>query len=178
MATTGDPGAIQRRLKYFSGPAFLDDASDAIAASGLKEIQDGFNEQRDPYGKSWKPIRRRGKILQKTGRLYRSATGRRRPGGGAELGLTASYAGFQNDGTDPHARKARYQPVNKRGRFVSRLKAGTYRRKANVRYLPGGTNPGIAARPMIPDDRGLPPKWEKAFDKSIDTLVQRKAREL
>lgn len=179
MRTHGDPGAIQRRLAYFGGPQFPEDASRAIVAAGLKQIQDGFNASRDPYGDSWAPLHyRRGKPLEKTGRLYRSAYGRALGGGHAEVGLTANYAGFHQDGTNGHESAPRFQPVNKRGRFISREAAGRYKRSVRVRYVRGAQVGAITKRPMVPDERGLPPRWGEAFDASVELLVDRKLESL
>lgn len=173
VRTSGDPGRVERVLAYFTSQRFVENASTEIVAAGMKKIQDGFRAESDPYGNPWAPLRyRRGKILRKTGRLYRSAYGRSRPGG-VQLGLTADYAGYQNDGTSGHRRLARAARQNARGRFV-----GAGARTAYLLRIRAHLNRGITARPMVPDDRGLPPAWGEAFDRSVDLLVSRKQREL
>ena len=74
VTITGDPKRLERLLDYVKGPAFPDDTATVIGAAALKLVQDGFNKSTDPYGERWRPLAsRRGKPLEKTGRLYRSA---------------------------------------------------------------------------------------------------------
>jgi phage gpG-like protein len=152
MTVTGDPKRLERLLGYVSSDQFPADCSTVIGAAALKLVQDGFNNSSDPYGTRWAPLKsRRGKPLQKTGRLYRSAATRPLAGAvGVELGLTASYAVFHQDGT--------------RGRASAK---GTMHQSSG----------GIPARMMVPTvEHGLPEKWDKAFEVAVDSLMRRKER--
>ena len=158
VTITGDPKRLERLLDYVRGSQFEADTSAVLGAAALKQVQDGFNASRDPYGDRWQPLRyRRGKPLQKSGRLYRSAATQPLPRGGTEVGLTASYAGYHQDGAPPRARKD-----------------GSRRSES-----PKGGPSGIQARPMVPDDdRGLPDKWGRALDTAIEDLIDRKERSI
>lgn len=151
VRVTGNPERLPAFLAYLQGPEFLADSSAVVAATLLKDVQDGFNRSRDPYQEPWKKLRyRQGKPLQKTGRMYRSTAARALPGGGAEVGVTADYAIYHQDGT---------------------------RRRQSVRHSTGAgdyVRGGIDKRAMVPDDRGLPDKWGRDIDSAVERLVDRK----
>jgi phage gpG-like protein len=74
----------------------------ALNAVGLYlrgKVQRTFNDQRDPFGRPWKPLKHReGLALLDTGRLRASIT-HRVTGSVVEVGTNVPYAGFHNAGT-------------------------------------------------------------------------------
>lgn len=49
------------------------EAGKALGQEAMKQIADGFREERDPYERPWEPLKkRRGRILRDTGRLRNS----------------------------------------------------------------------------------------------------------
>lgn len=168
------PG-LRKRLAQFDTPAYRTELAQLCAAAALKLVMDGFRRSVDPYGTAWERLKsRKGKPLLDTGRLRASFAVRPAPGG-FSIDSTASYGKYQQYGTDPFTRRARMQPVGKRGRFISHARAAKLKRVVNVRALPGGVNPGIPARPMVPtpDQGGLPFKWQRIFRKEAVDLAKR-----
>jgi phage gpG-like protein len=158
-------------LNYVQHGGLVADSRRLIRAAALKQIQDGFRQSRDPYGEPWRPLKyRKGKPLQKTGRMYRSAASRVTTRGGVEVAITADYAIFHQEGTRARTVAARGARQNARGRFV-----GAGAKTAFLLRIREHQNRGIPARPMIPDDRGLPEKWGESFDSVVDRLLDRKA---
>ena len=89
--------------------------------------------------------------------------------GGVEIGLTADYAIFHQDGTAAHHRESRVVRQNAKGRFVKNSAKTAYLARAREHE-----NTGIPQRRMVPDAHGLPEKWDQVFDKAINALLKRK----
>lgn len=143
------------------------------AAAALTELQLGFRESRDPYGRPWAPLKyRKGKPLLKTARMRNSFTVRITPTG-FRIGTNVAYAEFHQRGTQGRkAAMTRFMAAGKNGRFISHAKAGA--RKAgsvSVRALnfKAGTG-GIPKRQMVPEgDPG--PIWGKAIEGAVARTV-------
>jgi phage gpG-like protein len=145
----------------------LERISRSLQAESLKLVADCFKNQCDPYGVPWAPIKRRGKILQDTGRLRASfAPGAVGPTG-FSIGSNVEYAATQQFGAVYPARSN----VNQRtlwqhpitGRIVSpKTKlAMVIETKFNATH----GERKLTARPMVPDERGMPSSWRDAFAK-------------
>lgn len=167
---------LRRRLAQVDSPAFRATLAQLCAAAAGKFINDGFRRSVDPYGDPWQPlVSRKGKPLLDTGRLRASFAATPIPGG-FRIDATASYAKYQQFGTDPHDRRARIQPIDRRGKFISRSKASRQKRGAiAIRRLSAYRHRGIPARPMVPtpDLGGIPFKWQKAFAREAKELAKR-----
>ncbi|HVZ89634.1 MAG TPA: phage virion morphogenesis protein [Polyangia bacterium] len=164
-----------------TAPGFRDGLVRRLGADALKLVADGFRRSSDPYGDKWKSLGyRRGKPLLDTGRL-RASFAVEPTGAGFRIGSVVTYAGYHQYGTRPHSRAARVAMQNARGRFMSmqarkvKRKAfeGTERRGGFLVRIREHRSNGIPARPMLPtDSRGLPPKWESVFQRSLETQVR------
>lgn len=173
------PG-LREQLARVDGSGFRHDLAEVCGAAALKLVADEFRRGVDPYGTPWEPIvrhRRRGgkKPLLDTGRL-RASFAVQVVDGGFRMDATASYAPYHQYGARPARRRARFQPVDKRGRFQSRARAGKKKRgSVDVRFLPAGMSGGIPARPMVPtpDQGGLPYLWQRKFRQESRALVER-----
>lgn len=167
---------LRRRLAQFDSPAFRATLAQVCAAAAGKFVNDGFRRGVDPYGDPWQPLAsRKGKPLLDTGRLRASFATSPIPGG-FRIDATASYAPFHQFGTQPSNRRARVQPIDKHGKFISRAKASKRRRGAiAIRRLSAHRHGGIPARPMVPtpEQGGIPFKWQKAFAREAKDLVKR-----
>lgn len=167
---------LRRRIAQVDSPAFRATLAQLCAAAAGKFINDGFRRSVDPYGDPWEPLAsRKGQPELDTGRLRASFASTPIPGG-FRIDATASYAKYQQFGTQPHDRAARIQPIDKRGRFLSRAKAARQKRGSiAIRRLSAYRHGGIPARPMVPtpDQGGIPYKWQRAFAKEAKELVKR-----
>jgi phage gpG-like protein len=98
---------LQGRLKRLRDPAFRAELAQVLAETAGKLVADGFRKSVDPYGVSWRPLKRKrwrdkrgtkGKPLLDTGRLRASFATAPRPGG-FRIDATASYAPRHQKGT-------------------------------------------------------------------------------
>lgn len=167
---------LRDQIAKIDGPQFRSDLSEVCAEAALKFVNDGFRQSKDPYGDPWEPLSyRKGQPLLKTGRLRASFATQVVPDG-FRIDATAAYAIFHQYGTKPHARRARFQPIGKGGRFAARRKFAKQKRGAvALRFLPGGTTGGVVARPMVPtpEQGGIPYKWQRKFGQEAKALVRR-----
>ncbi len=69
----------------------------ALAEEARTQVAQGFRKQRDPYGTRWKPIARKGMILQLTGRLRASVSTMATPAG-FRLDMPVTYAAHHQYG--------------------------------------------------------------------------------
>ena len=140
--------------KRLAGLQHLDGLPDILGAAAVKLVADGFRKQSDPYGNAWEPLRyRRGQILRKSNRMFNStaydATPRR-----VRVAITAWYSIIHQEGAKARRRRMVGLALRSRG-------------------LTGGGDGSITARPMVPDDRGLPPAWERVFQKDTTDYLRR-----
>lgn len=133
----------------------LTPAMQVAAAALTKAISDRFRSATAWDGSAWRPLaastvrqrrKKSNKILQDTGVLKNSISvtaGKR----SITFGTAVPYAGIHQFGGTT-TRGARFQPVNRRGKFQKR-KTGTHTTVRSVRYLSGGTST-IPARSFLP----------------------------
>lgn len=159
-----------------------------MAETAIDLVREGFDEQRDPYGNAWAPLKKQrsrkrrtkltDKILQDSGQLRNSLT-RDKPEvseSGFRIGTNVEHAAFHQGGTSDRSEPAtRVQAVNKRGRFMKHSKAAKQKRGAvGFRVLNfqagGGKTP---ARPFLPTGE-LPPAWDKALGKVATEFLERR----
>ena len=173
--------ALRGRLLALTTPGFRDGLVRKLGADALKLVADGFRRSSDPYGEKWRDLQyRRGKPLLDTGRL-RASFAVEPSAGGFRIGTAVAYAGYHQFGTRPHARRGRLAMQNRRGRFISMQARkisrkgfeGMERRGGFLVRIRDHESKGIPARPMLPTGaRGLPPKWETVFQRSLETQVR------
>ena len=70
-----------------------------LAAETLTLVREGFELERDPYGRKWRPLKyREGQTLRKTSRMANSLSVRH-AGAGFTLNTAVTYAGYHQIGT-------------------------------------------------------------------------------
>lgn len=129
----------------------------AIAAGWREQVAMGFSASVDPYGGRWAALRSRsGQPLLNTGRLrnsFQAVHGR----DFASVGTNVPYAEVHQRGMRP----TKIRPKN--ARVLAWKTSG-----GNWRFAKHVNHPGFPARPMLPDDRGLPDSWREVIDEALD----------
>jgi phage gpG-like protein len=105
MAITGDFSRLQQlrqRLERIAAGGLMPDIGRELADEAHRLVINAFNQQRDPWGRPWRPLKDKSQhdrpILQKTRRLLRGITARYQDG---RIVLRMSgYGAFQQFGTD------------------------------------------------------------------------------
>ena len=174
---TGDLGKLGGISSAIRGvPKVVTDIAKNASEECLDLVLDGFANERDPYGQPWAPLKsRKGIILTKTGRLRRSFTRlvNVAVGGVAafQVGTATVYAAPHQDGS-VYGPRTSVHAKNKRGRFISKKKAASSKSKFVHVIFANRIGHVMDARPMVPDDRGLPESWAKALDSvSMEVLA-------
>jgi phage gpG-like protein len=202
---TFDKSSMTRALNSLaalSGGKHVPILAQLISVGGLKLTMDCFRNERDPYGKPWKPLQherirdkrarlareRKGlksrghKILQDTGRMRNSAATAHR-GNTAGVVIATGYAAAHQNGARiaPHTRLKSYGNVTYRSgnRFISES-AAAKARKAGANVQAGRFNRTFAQgitipqRMMIPDvSVGLPASWHSMIARETGSLLKR-----
>lgn len=167
-------GDIGRRLAAVKSPDFRLQVARVLAEEARTQVSDGFQQQRDPYGKAWAPLKyRRGMILQDTGRMA-AAVATSATSYGFRIDIPIKYAAPHQYGARAHARRGGAIPQNRRGRFMSKRRAGEARGRAQKVAIFGAyTHGGIPQRQMIPmtSTGGLGPIWTAAFNRTATKLL-------
>lgn len=176
---------LRKRMAGITSTGFRVRMAKNLAEEARHQIDDGFQQQRDPYGKKWAPIQRKGMILQKTGRMAASVA-TKATAEGFRIDIPVVYAAPHQYGVAPHARKGGAIPVNARGRFASKRKlangrvieASSRARSQRVRLFGAYTHGGLPQRQMIPMNStgGLGPIWTSAFNAVANKLLADYAR--
>lgn len=160
-------------------PAFRMKMARNLAEEARTQVSDGFQQQRDPYGKKWQALTsRKGMILQDTGRMAASVSTSVSEKG-FRLDIPVTYAAPHQYGARAHARKGGAIPQNRRGRFISRRRATSSKGRAQrVAIFGGYTHGGLPQRQMIPMNStgGLGPIWTPAFHRVANKLLDAQAR--
>jgi len=183
MPLHGDINGLKKladRIREVKSEGFKTELSQLLGAAALKLVADGFRGSHDPYGNPWLPLKtRKGKPLEKTGRMKGSASVDPRSNG-FKLTIATVYAPVHQRGghVAPHSRiRPQIQWHNpKTGRLVAR----TTRLKLVVESRIGrrtfGKGITIPQRRMVPDQEGggLGPIWTAAFRKEAESLLRRR----
>lgn len=170
---------LSRQLTTVKSPDFRLKMARNLAEEARTKISDGFQAQRDPYGKAWAPLqnpgkkRRGGMILQASGRMAASVS--TRPSvSGFRIDIPVTYAAPHQYGAQPHARAGRANPVGRSGRFISRRRAGSTKARSQRVAMHGAfIHSGIPQRQMVPMNStgGLGPIWTPAFYSVANKLL-------
>lgn len=176
MSLTG----LSKRLEAVKSPSFRLRLARVLAEEARTQASDGFQQERDPYGRHWAPLkRRRGMILQDTGRMA-AAVATTANAYGFRLDIPVKYAAPHQYGARAHARRGGAIPQTRGGRFMSKRKAGAARGRAQrVAIFGGFIHGGIPQRQMIPmtSTGGLGPIWTAAFNRVATKLLDEHFRE-
>lgn len=149
MAIKGDTKALQalrRRIGNIRSPAFRRRVVNVIGQEALSMALEGFEKSRDPYGVRWAPLKlRNGQPLLDKGILRNSLNVRVTSSTSFEVATDVKYAKLHQHGGTVKPRNAR----------VLAWRSGGQRFFAKSVKVP--------ARPFLPDGRGMPRTWAKAF---------------
>ena len=91
-------------LKFFASKQFAHDVNNLIGREVDRLIQEGFDQQKDPYGRKWKPNLEGNRILHKSGKL-RSSIKWRADSRAVYFKTTTRYANIHNRGGVIKAKK-------------------------------------------------------------------------
>jgi len=198
----GDLDSFRRSLQGLKLGAHLPRLAQLIAVGGVKLTMDTFRNQRDPYGRAWRPLARertrdrqarkralaRGrkpkgqKILIDTARM-RNSTAPIRMGRSGGVGIPTGYAAVHQGGATiaPHTMLASLRTVTYRvnGRFASGRQAE--RAAARGRHWQRDywnreyTRPTVIPQRMMLPDRalGLPGHWQRMIQREGVGLLTR-----
>jgi hypothetical protein len=72
--------------------------------------------------------------------------------------------------------KDRFQPVNNRGRFISRSASGRRRKVTLVRRLKAAEPYSVPARKMLPETEPLPAKWQGTIGAELRVYLSNLAK--
>lgn len=166
MTVTSQLKRLKRQLEDLQKPRTLHDLHNLAGRDTFDLVMEGFQQETDPYGRAWKPTKRRNPILQDKLNLRDGikwkADGRR-----IEIKTTGpanEYAAYHQNGT-----QARTQPVKKNGQFRSRR--STSRLKTSVRIV---HIPALPARKFFPDEGTLPPAYEARIRNTFEQYLRQK----
>jgi phage gpG-like protein len=177
-----------RRLAQIQANAHLPVLSQLIAAGGVKLTMDCFRNERDPYGKPFKPLaqersrdkrariarersgkKSRGhKILTDTARM-RNSTAPVWRGNAGGVAIATGYAAAHQNGAhiSPHSRLG--------GQFANLREKGKHIIAKRATYANGIT---IPQRMILPDaEHGMPSTWNAMIGKEAKGLLGRWANE-
>lgn len=173
--------ALRRRMKRIaSDDGARLQVTKVAGAAALAELKRGFRDSRDPYGDGWAKLKsRKGKPLLDTARLGRSFSVRATPQG-FSIGTNVVYAPFHQYGTAGRRKAAsRSVAVGRRGRFLSKAKAGSTKRRRAVRFRRLNFKAGggkIPPRMMLPSRaRGLD-NWNAAITEAANRVLSKLMR--
>jgi phage gpG-like protein len=156
----GDFAKLTRLQVKLSGLATGDTPArlaNVLGAEALAQVQLGFRESRDPYGRPWAPLKlRSGKPLLDTGRMRSSFSYKSNGRRGFTIGTNFIGAAVHQHGATI---------VPKRAKFL-RFKAS---RRGKPIFSKKVT---IPARPMMPSG-SLGPIWTKALNEAATRFISR-----
>lgn len=174
---------MRRKIGDIGKSRFKEECGQVLAGTALKLIADGFRSERDPYGKSWPPLKHRnGKILRDTGRLANSYIATP-TGDGLRIRTNVHYAAIHQYGATvkEHKRDSSilYRSAKTR-KFVSSkraLKKGGLLRKNIAAYMLPSRTQGeftIPQRQMVPMEEtgGVGPIWGRAFRRDANKFIR------
>lgn len=152
-----------------------------LAEEARTQVSNGFQHQRDPYGKKWLPLKyRKGMALQDTGRMA------------ASVSTSTSEHGFRLDIPVKYAAPHQYgAKIAARSNIRAQMLRGNYNKRGQFRFAKKGKaallvrakratfgEVGIPQRQMIPMNStgGLGPIWTPAFHRVAGKLLDAQAR--
>ena len=168
MATLTTTNVMIAQLATLSSPATLKRLTKVLMQEALEQVDDGFANSRDPYGRSWAKLKsRRGQPLRLTGRLQRSFTRNSESDvSGFKIGSNVKYAAVHQFG---HTFPAGSRQVTKKGRFKSKKAASRSKRFSRIKLIGARVVP---ARPMLPSGN-LSTSWTRAMQKAAQVFADK-----
>lgn len=160
--------ALINKLKQSAdGRAAYEAAKKLVAAEALTQVQLGFRESRDPYGKPWAPLTSRpGKPLLNTARMRNSFSYDLMPNA-IRIGTTYPFASVHQRGMVITPRQAKVLRFHLPGAGQARVRAD--RRGAQVVFAKKVV---IPQRLMVPTrERGPGPIWRPALEAAAKRAV-------
>lgn len=144
---------LQSKIKALASSDTRLQHANVVGAAALTELQLGFRQSRDPYGKAWAPLllRAGGKPLLDTGRLRSSFSYQPRPSG-FEIGT--NFIGART-----HQYGATIRP--KRAKLLA-FRGKIHGRKRQTTAFIFAKEVSIPKRQMVPEGR-LGKYWSRAF---------------
>lgn len=154
---------LQSKVKSLASNDTRLQLANVVGAAALTELQLGFRESRDPYGKAWARLllRAGGKPLQDTGRLRSSFSYQPRPNG--------FTIGTNFIGANVHQYGATIRP--KRAKFLA-FRGKIHGRRRRTTDLIFAKEVTIPRRQMVPEGR-LGQLWKNAFDGAATRFLSR-----
>lgn len=154
---------LQAQVKRLATDDIKVRLANVMGAEALAQVQLGFRESRDPYGKAWEPLRLRagGKPLLDTGRL-RSSFSFEPSRAGFRIGTNFIGARVHQYGATIRPKRARY--LRYRGKIHGRTRRTTPWIFAKEVTIP--------QRQMVPEKR-YGPIWSKALAAAGNRFVSK-----
>ena len=158
MGLSGDFDELDRligKLEDIRAKRLQAQMSRALAEEAIELVHQGFDDEADPFGNEWAPLKSRdGRALQKDGHLLSSFHVVRSGPDGFAIGSNERWVHVHQYG-------ATIRPKGKKWlRFV--MNGEVVFRKQVV----------IPARPMLPGANELPPAWDAAFQETATELLE------
>ena len=99
MSGGGSIGQMIARLRRVSSAAFREELSKKLAEEALRQVDAGFREARDPYGKPWAPTKQPNPILQRSGAFRSDWSIAGYTKDGFRIISAVEYGGYHQHGT-------------------------------------------------------------------------------
>lgn len=150
-------------------PDALRTVSEQLAEETIELIREGFEHQRDPYGRKWKKhapltreIRPGGRILENDGHLKSSWFVKDAGDGFFEVANAKKYAAYHQYGTGIHGPKKK--PIRPAKAKALRIPLG-----GGAVFLHQVR--GVPKRRMVPGTGRLPPSWGKRYVETAQEVL-------
>jgi phage virion morphogenesis protein len=164
ITLTGDFATLDawaKQIGKFTNQTVPRQVAKQLADEALRLVDQGFEQEKDPYGNKWaakkvpngKPVLRgrKGRLRRYKRRSFSAI--------GFTIGSNAPYAGYHQHGTGLHGPKGRKYTIRARQTAYLKFKTSdgkwVYRRQVE--------HPGVPRRAMVPIGGNLPAKWGRQF---------------
>jgi len=143
-------------------PSALSTVSAQLAEETIELIREGFELERDPYGKRWAKHSKLTKKIRPNGRILQGPTGNLRTAWHVkassrqdfEVANAKRYAIFHQDGTGIHGPKNK--PIKPKRAKALRIPFGN-----GAFFL--SQVAGVKPRKMVPDNGRIPRRWSRRY---------------
>lgn len=161
---------LQAQIKTIASTDFTSRMANVVGAAGLTELQLGFRQSRDPYGRAWDELKLRegGKPLLDTGRL-RSSFSYQPSSSGFTIGSNFIGTAVHQYGALIRPKKGKFLRFPGRSRFQRGGAGGGSRRVTSWIFA---REVVIPRRQMVPEGT-LGERWDSAFKGAATRFVSR-----
>ena len=166
LTLTGDFSELARWQDQLSAaPQHVPLLSKLLAEETIDMIRDGFAESKDPYGRTWEPLKlRAGQPLRDHGGLQSSWHRRFATGQGFVVQSGKEYASYHQTGTGIYGpRGAPIKPKKPGGALKIPTIGGAIFRKSVK---------GAPARKMVPDRGDVPSGWRERYIEAANEALE------